>query len=324
MTILSLLSLLSVVTLVACMFAKWIVSSTPCKMEPDQKGKTYVVTGCGTGVGSAVAVELARLGATIIMANRAEDRSEKCKELVKDVCPEALSRMHHITCDLSDLHSVHSFVDEFLRQYQKLDVLIDIAAYMDWYGKATKSPQDLEMHFATNFLGHFALNLGLRPALAAAKGRIVNVGSCSYVLDNKIRFDSFSYEGALKNNTHGLFAYAHSKICVTAGSHALADRFKDDGILVVTADPGVARSEITRRFPRFIHELRKAVPLEPTPRQASNTPLYCAWQDRDKLIPGEVYRNCHHLEFSPNRVELNKEACDTLYETATELINRLY
>ena len=324
MGILAVIGLIIVIVDLACLAVKWLVSSTPCGMKPDLTGKVYVVTGTGSGIGCAAAVEIASLGATVIMANRAEDRSEKCLEYARKVCPEAVERMHHITCDLSDLHSVHSFVDEFLSRYQKLDVLLNIAAYMDWYRKAQKSPQGLEMHFATNFLGHFALNLGLRPALAAAHGRIVNVGSCSYILDNRIKFESFSYDDAIKNNHHGLFAYAHSKICITAMSHVLADQFRDDGILVVTADPGVCRSEITRRFPRIIHELRKAIPVEPSPSQAAQTPLFCAWEDRDKLIPGEVYRNCHHLEFSPDRVEHNKEICDTLYQTATELVNRLY
>jgi len=324
MDALLLIGILIVVVDIACLIVRWLVSSTPCNMKPDLHGKVYVITGCGSGIGRAAAAEVASLGATVIMANRAEDRSEKCLEYVRKVCPEAVERMHHITCDLSDLKSVHAFVDEFLKRYQKLDVLLNIAAYMDWYRKPEKSPQGLEMHFATNFLGHFALNLGLRPALAAAHGRIVNVGSCSYILDNRIKFESFSYEGALKNNHHGLFAYAHSKICITAMSHVLADMYRDDGILVVTADPGVCRSEITRRFPRIIHELRKAIPVEPAPHQADQTPLYCAWEDRDKLIPGEVYRNCHHLEFSPDRVEHNKEMCNTLYETASELVKKLY
>jgi len=310
--------------IVGCAIARYIVSSTPCGLEPDQTGKTYVVTGCGTGIGCAAAVELARLGATVIMANRAEDRSEKCKEVAKKTCPEALDRMHHITCDLSDLHSVHSFVDECLQRFPKIDGLLNVAAYMDWYRKPVESPQGLEIHFATNFLGHFALCLGLRPALAAAKGRIVNVGSCSYILDNKIRFESFSYDGAVQNNLHGLFAYAHSKICVTAMSHVLAEEFASDGILVVTVDPGVCRSEITRRMPRVIHELRKAIPIAPNGHQAAQTTLYCAMVDREKLIPGEVYRNCHHLEFSPSRVECNKEMRETLYETSYELVKRLY
>jgi len=317
-------AILLALVLIGCLIARYIVSSTPCNLEPDQKGKIYVVTGCGTGVGCGVAVELARLGATIIMANRAEDRSEKCKEQIKKVCPEALDRVHHITCDLSNLHSVHSFVDECLKRFPKIDGLLNVAGYMDWYRKPVESPQGLEIHFATNFLGHFALCLGLRPALAAAKGRIVNVGSCSYVLDNKIRFESFSYDGAIKNNLHGLFAYAHSKICITAMSHVLAERYASDDILVVTADPGVCRSEITRRMPSFIHWLRKTVPIAPNGHQAAQTTLYCAMVDREKLIPGEVYRNCHHLEFGPNRIELNKEARETLYETAFELYKRLY
>jgi len=128
----------------------------------------------------------------------------------------------------------------------------------------------------------------------------------------------------VKNNHHGLFAYAHSKICITAMSHVLAERFAPDDILVVTVDPGVCRSEITRRMPHIIHELRKAFPVAPLPKQAAQTTLYCTFVDKEKLIPGEVYINCHHLKFSPNRVELNKEARESLYESASELVKRLY
>lgn len=307
-----------------CWFFRWLLSQTPNGMDPDLRGQVYVVTGCGSGVGRAAAVELARRGATVVLANRAPDRSDACKAAVAQACPEALGRVHHITCDLSDMRSVHAFVTTFLKRFDRLDCLLNVAGYMDWYRKPQASPQGLELHFATNFLGHFALCMGLRPALAAAHGRIVNVGSCSYILDNKIRFDSLTYEDAVKNNLHGLMAYAHSKICITAITHVLAERLARSGILVVAADPGVIRSLITRRFPWVIHKLWNILPIATTPLGGAQTPLYCAWQERTKLIPGECYRNCKHLELAPTRVEHNKKACERLYTVATDMLQNLY
>ncbi len=73
--------------------------------------------------------------------------------------------------DLSSLDSVRTFASEFKKTFQKLDILICNAGFIDPY-KKIKSQDGHELHFAVNHLGHFLLtNLLLEPIKRAAPSR---------------------------------------------------------------------------------------------------------------------------------------------------------
>jgi NAD(P)-dependent dehydrogenase (short-subunit alcohol dehydrogenase family) len=80
--------------------------------------------------------------------------------------------------DLSDLRSVKAFTDAW---EGPLDILVNNAGIMP-VPELEKTPQDFELQFGTNFLGHFALTIGLHTALAAANGaRVVSVSSTGHL-----------------------------------------------------------------------------------------------------------------------------------------------
>ena len=145
---------------------------------PDLGGVRAVVTGANSGLGLATALELARHGASVVLAVRDEARGAQAAQQIRGQVPGA--RLDVRALDLADLASVRSFAAPFRAQGQGLDLLVNNAGVMAIPRRVT--PDGFEMQFATNHLGHFALTGQVLPALLAGSlrggpARVVTVSS---------------------------------------------------------------------------------------------------------------------------------------------------
>ena len=131
---------------------------------PSQDGRTFVVTGASGGLGLETARILAHYGAHVVLAVRNPAKGEAAAATMRgDVEVRLL--------DVADLGSVRSFAADLGR----VDVLVNNAGVMAVpYGT---SPDGVELHFATNHLGHFALTNLLLERLT---DRVVVVSSQSH------------------------------------------------------------------------------------------------------------------------------------------------
>jgi NAD(P)-dependent dehydrogenase (short-subunit alcohol dehydrogenase family) len=140
---------------------------------PDLTGKRALVTGVTSGLGEHTVLEMARKGASVVMAARSETKLRGAVDDVKRVLPNA--QLIPLVMDLADLGSVRRAVDE-VKGLGPLDILINNAGVM-----ATpyhRTVDGFELQFGTNHLGHFALTGQLFPQLAAAESaRVVTVAS---------------------------------------------------------------------------------------------------------------------------------------------------
>ena len=163
--------------------AKWTADSIG-----DQTGKRILVTGSNSGLGYVTARELARHGATVVMAVRDLDRGEQARSRILDeIAGEA--QISVVPLDLADLASVRALVDDL--SGSQLDVLINNAGIMAIPRQLTVD--GFERQLGTNHLGHMALTLGLLANLLAtgrttATTRIVTVSSGAHRL-GKINLD---------------------------------------------------------------------------------------------------------------------------------------
>src|SRR5215469_4644056 len=138
----------------------------------DLGGKLAIVTGSDSGIGIETARALAKAGATVTLAVRNVEAGEAAAEEIRVTTTNPHVSVGQL--DLSDLTSVHAFVDAW---NGPLDILVNNAGVMA-IPERQLSAQGHEMQFATNHLGHFALALGLHTALAAThQARIVAVSS---------------------------------------------------------------------------------------------------------------------------------------------------
>ena len=142
--------------------------------EQPMGGKVVLLTGGTSGLGLAAAEGFARLGATVRLAVRSEQRGKLARAQIVARSPN--SDVQVGPCDLSDLKSVRQFAKHLGGETGRLDVLVNNASALT--SERMLSVDGIELTFATNVLGPFLLTNPLLPLLEKSRpARIVNVSS---------------------------------------------------------------------------------------------------------------------------------------------------
>ncbi|GAB3606592.1 SDR family NAD(P)-dependent oxidoreductase [Conyzicola nivalis] len=194
----------------------------------DLRGKKAIVTGASSGIGIETARVLAMRGADVTLAVRNLAAGTGIAEDIRSTTGSTTVRAAEL--DVSDLWSVREFVSKWTGP---LDLLINNAGVMATPEERTA--EGFELQFATNYLGHFALAVGLRPALAAAGGaRVVTVSSSGHLL-SPVVFDDINFRF---RQYDPLAAYGQSKTAAVLFGVAASSRWAADGITVNSVMPG--------------------------------------------------------------------------------------
>ena len=140
------------------------------------KGKRVLITGPTSGVGKEIAMQLAALGAELILGCRDIKKGNKtASEITRRT---GSSKLVVMQIDTSSQKSIREFAREFRRRYRRLDVLINNAAGNRGTLPKVASVDGIELTFATNVLGYFLLTQELLGLLKkSAPARIINVAS---------------------------------------------------------------------------------------------------------------------------------------------------
>jgi len=205
---------------------------------PRQDGRVFVVTGANSGLGFSTARELARKGATVVMAVRNEQKGRQALQKIKDEIPAADVQVRPL--DLADLDSVRAFA----AATPAVHGLVNNAGVMMPPRSLTK--QGFELQFGANHLGHFALTGLLLPALRRAGGhgtdaRVVTVSSGLH-RGGSIHFDDL--DGAKAYSPTGF--YSQSKFANVLFGLELDRRLRQAGepIRSLIAHPGYAATNL--------------------------------------------------------------------------------
>ncbi len=217
---------------------------------PDQRGRVAIVTGANSGLGLVTARELARVGASVVLACRSTDRGERAASAIRGAVPAAEVSVREL--DLGDLASVRVFADRFAgeREGQGLDLLINNAGVMATPRRVTRD--GFESQLATNHLGHFALTgLLLGRLLAAPSPRVVTVSSAAHRIG---RIDFEDLQGERRYNRWR--AYGQSKLANLLFCFELARRASASGtgLVSVAAHPGYAATNLQFAGPAAWYE----------------------------------------------------------------------
>lgn len=213
-------------------------------LAQDLSGKTFVVTGGNSGIGLVTVEQLAKQGATVVLACRRPAEGER--ERARIAAAGARGKVEVAALDLADLDSVRAFAAGFLRARDALHGLVNNAGVMNTPQGRTKD--GFEVQLGTNHLGHYLLTELLLDALArAAPSRVVVVSSCYHDLaqgrEGRIDFDDLHFE---RRPYDGWAAYAQSKLANLLHAKALAGRVRDRGITAVSVHPGWVRTNLVR------------------------------------------------------------------------------
>lgn len=202
-------------------------------------GRTALLTGATSGIGRQAAIQLARLGATVILSGRREERG---REIASRICADqGAGAAHFLPLDLSDLAHVRSFADRIASAHDKIDILVNNAGILA-LPERTLTADGFEAQFGTNYVGHFALTARLLPLLLRSdRPRVVNISSISHHV-GRIRLDDLQLERGYRPWR----AYAQSKLAMLMFALELQRRSERSGwnLLGLAAHPGLTNTEL--------------------------------------------------------------------------------
>jgi NAD(P)-dependent dehydrogenase (short-subunit alcohol dehydrogenase family) len=265
------------------------------------KNKIVLITGSTDGIGRQTALELAKMGATIIVHGRNQEKADKAASWIENQIKDP--DIDTAVADLTDFEQIKQMAKYLSKKYNCIDVLINNAGMMP--KKRNLLPSGIEKTFAVNYLAPFLLtNLLLKLIRASDQGRIVNV--CSQIQEEKIDFDNLQGE-----KRFGPFkAYGLSKTCLVMFTYELAEKLKDTGITVNCVHPGMIRTKMTFRV------LGKSVP------EGAKTSVYCASSTELDNITGKYFNNSKTEKSA--KVTYDQEIRKRLWKISEELTGIKY
>ncbi|KAL3464331.1 NAD(P)-binding protein [Aspergillus heterothallicus] len=249
---------------------------------PDLTGRVAIVTGSTSGVGFEAATILYSKNATVYLAARSSEKGTRAIAAIKDSteCAGSRGTLKFLSLDLSNLNSIKASALEILQRETRLDILIHNAAVMrPPTGSKTNLGHDLEM--GTNCLGPFTFNDLLLPLLrqtaANALKDSVRVVWLSSIIAHGVVRGGFVFDdrtGAPAVLKDGLENYMQSKVGNVFFASEMARRMGDDGVISLSVNPGLMKTELQRHAPP-IQSAIMGIVFKP-PRYGAYSELFAA------------------------------------------------
>ena len=180
--------------------------------------KVVVISGVGPALGTTLARRCAEAGADLVLAARTAERLTEVADQVKALGRRAVA----VSTDITDDEQVANLVTRSLEEYGKVDVLINNAFRVpSMKPLADTTFQHIRDAIELTVLGALRISQGFTPALAEAKGSVVNVNSM-----------------VIRHSQPKYGAYKMAKAALLAMSHSLSTELGAQGIRVNTVAPG--------------------------------------------------------------------------------------
>ncbi|MEJ5223675.1 MAG: SDR family NAD(P)-dependent oxidoreductase [Anaerolineales bacterium] len=283
------------------------------------ENKTIVITGANSGIGKAASIQLAQMGAQVIMLCRSAERGAAALEEVRQAANS--NRVALILVDMSEQASVRRAAQEFLSRHDRLHVLIHNAANFDHRLKKPVLTSDgVETVFATNHVNIVLLTQLLLPMLkASAPSRIITVASKGLItypfLD--IEFDNLNGEKKFSMQ----HAYYHAKQAQVMYTFDLAERLKGSGVTVHcvrvgnVAIPDTRLDHLPAWMVKLYHAKRK---FALTPEKMAETYTWLATDPALENVTGG-YWDAPWKPVKANKNAYNRQTQQRLWDVTTRL-----
>jgi NAD(P)-dependent dehydrogenase (short-subunit alcohol dehydrogenase family) len=289
----------------------------------DLTGRTAMVTGASSGLGVETARALASAGADVTLAVRNRQAGELTAAAIRAETGNPSVRVSSL--ELTHWASVGGLVESWRGP---LHILVLNAGVMG-LPELQRTPEGWEGHFAANHLGHLALALGLRDALAAAgNARIVSVSSSGHTFPrtgvalDDLNFESRPYVPQL--------AYSQSKTANVLFAVEATRLWREDNIAANALNPGGIRTNLHRhRDEEGLSEEQRAM-LANWPwrsaEQGAATSVLLAASPLVEGVGGRYFENCNEAApFDPDDAALDWDAPGVAsYATDPEIAARLW
>lgn len=195
----------------------------------DLTGKVAVITGASSGLGADAALAYAEAGAKVALLAR---RAEKLETVKADILAKG-GQAITVLCDVTDESSVENAFATVVKEYGRIDILLNNAGVAVRGGVDSMSVEDWDKSFDTNVKGIFLASKFAIPHMKANNyGKIVNIASVNAVI-------------ADKNDIFIRHSYNSSKAAVLGLTKGMAASYAKFGITVNAIGPALFESEMT-------------------------------------------------------------------------------
>ncbi len=193
----------------------------------DLKGKAAIVTGSTRGIGRAIAEEMARLGARVVVSSRKPEACEAAAAEIRKAGGEAVG----VACHVGEKAQVEALVARARSAFGRIDILVLNAATNPAYGPLTEvSDEAFDKIVTVNVRGQLWLCSLVLPEMAARKdGAVVFIASIG------------GFRGS-----RNLGAYAMTKAAIMQAARSLAGEWSPHNVRINCVAPGLIRTDFSR------------------------------------------------------------------------------
>jgi 3-oxoacyl-[acyl-carrier protein] reductase len=221
--------------------------------------KVAIVTGSSSGIGKAIALRFGQEGATVVVAAR---RLALCQQTVEQI-RKAGGEARVITTDVADPQQVDRLIEETVRRYGRVDVLVNNAGIIAGGRLAETSAEAFDAVMKTNLYGTFyGCRAGFNQMKKQGGGIILNMSSVAGV-------QAWSGTGTYSASKHGVMAM----------TRALADEGRPFNIKVSAICPGGVADELVDASPEEILRSEMIDPFD-----IAETAVYLATLGKNAVV----------------------------------------
>jgi 3-oxoacyl-[acyl-carrier protein] reductase len=237
------------------------------------QNKIAIVTGGGSGIGSVISLELAKLGADIAIVDK--QKSEKTNDMISNI--EQFGRkIKFYESDVSNYSEVHNTVKKILEDFSHIDILVNNAGINRDHVVWKMTEEEWDAVISVNLKGCFNFINAVSPIFREQKsGRIVNISSI-----NGLR------------GKFGLVNYSASKAGIIGITKTVAVELAKYNVNVNAVAPGLIETEMTKKMTKEAwEESIKEIPLGRVgkPEDVANVVAFLC-TEKAKHITGEIIK----------------------------------
>lgn len=237
------------------------------------QNKIAIVTGASKGIGKAIALSLAKQGATVVITGRKADALDQVvRELRAATC-----ELHAFPCHMGDMDQISALAHHVKEQFGGVDIIVNNAATNPVFGPIAEADMKaFDKIMDVNVKGPIELARRVYPLMKArGGGSVINISSI---------------EGLTPG--HGLGMYSISKAALIAATKVLAREWGPDGIRVNAICPGLVKTKFSEaltsneKIMKMVMA-RQALPMVAEPEDISGLAVYLA-SDASKFCTGAI------------------------------------
>ncbi len=235
------------------------------------KGKTAVVTGASRGIGRAIAIKLAKLGANVVVNYR--NSVDAVQEVVKEI--EALGvKVLAVQCDISSYSDVENMMKKCVEEFKSIDILVNNAGITKDGLLMRMKEDDFDSVIDINLKGAFNCTKHVSAIMLKQRsGRVINISSVSGLTGNA-----------------GQVNYSSAKAGIIGMTKGVAKEFASRGVTCNAVAPGYIQTDMTDGLSEKVKDaIMNIIPLKRlgSPEDVANAVAFLA-SDEVSYITGQV------------------------------------